>query len=643
MVKVFDFRPTFVNRFLVKLGSTDWSVIDNTDCIDRKCSLFTNQITYCMKEFPVYYVPITDKDKPWITPLIKHLIQQRWEAYRSKRFPRYNELKRLIQIKIIKAKKDWASKFNNPGDLWKKVNHINSRKNNNSLENLLNSFHCTNDLCDVINSVFCKNYSTSVKTTLNDIVSDCNNFVDSEWDLTISENDVFEQLSLLDSKKAFGSDFVPTYIYKICSHIIAHPLACIFNSCIKMSYFPSAWKEAHVAPIPKCHNATVHDLRPISLLCIPSKIFEKLIFNSVKNMFYTNFDSAQFGFRQNSSTVCALIKLHDHITTCFDSAAVAGVQVFALDYSKAFDRLDHNVIIRKLVNCNFPLSFIKLMYSYLSNRSQRVRINNFISYSVSVTSGVPQGSILGPSLFSIVMADLHRVNSSTCMVKFADDVTLSVPIFYSTNNVIEEINNVKNWSHSVHLSLNYAKCKYFLVSSTEHCDPVHVTDFQYCSSLKILGVHFSKDLKWDIHFSNIFVTANRRAFAFRVLKSNLSTNELYTVYQSLIVSIFDYCAPLFIGLNQKNCNIIKQIQRKFHNIVCFYNCHCNRFPDISIRRVNSSVKLFIKAYEDPDHLLNCIIPVKRSFFCQPYCKTDTRKRSFIPFVTEIVNSKISRT
>ena len=642
LVKVFDYRPMFVNRFLDKIRDIDWSVIDDDNSVDDKCIFFHEQIVNCMKAFPVFYVPMSPKDKPWITPFIKHLIQKRWDAFRRKDFVRYVELKLLVKCKIIKAKTDWANKFNNPGDLWQKVNYINSRKNTTSLDNLFNDYSCTKNLCDLINSVFCNNFSSCNKITVNDIVSDCSSFQNVDWNFVVTKSDVFDQLIQLNAKKACGSDYVPTFVYKLCASDIAEPLARIYNYCIVNSYFPSLWKEAHVVPIPKCHNPSVYDLRPISLLCVPSKVFEKLIFNSTKQFFYSNLDSNQFGFRENSSTACALIKLHNHITEYYDNLSVAGIQVVALDYSKAFDSLNHNVIIRRFVDCNFPLSFIHLMYSYLFSRSQRVRVKNCLSDSAVVTSGVPQGSILGPSIFTLVMADLCCVQTTTCIVKYADDVTLSIPIFYSTNNVLDEINNVITWSDAVGLKLNNNKCKYLFISRSKNSAPVVIPEFDLCSSMKLLGVYFSNDLKWDLHFFNMFSTANRRAYAFRVLKSNLSTSELLIVYNSLIVSVFDYCAPLFIGLNNKNCNIIKSIQRKFHNIVCFHNCHCTILPDISARRIIFSINLFKKAHSDINHVLHSIIPKKRTFFIQPYSKSVIRKCSFIPYVTELVNNSSNR-
>ena len=133
--------------------------------------------------------------------------------------------------------------------------------------------------------------------------------------------------------------------------------------------------------------------------------------------------------------------------------------MIALDYEKAFDSLNHYTIISKLIDCKFPATIIKLIISYLTNRKQSVRISNVTSDWKSITSGVPQGSILGPSLFSLVMSDLNCISSSTGIVKFADDVTLSIPLYYSGNNVISEIENIFKWSDSVGLKLNFTKCQ----------------------------------------------------------------------------------------------------------------------------------------------------------------------------------------
>ena len=228
------------------------------------------------------------------------------------------------------------------------------------------------------------------------------------------------------------------------------------------------------------------------------------------------------------------------------------------------------------------------------------------------------------------------------MVKYADDLVLSIPIYLSVNHVMEEINNIRQWSLSKGLELNDRKCKYMLFSRSTDCNPVHIPHFVFCTRMKLLGVHFSNDFKWDFHFNTTSVTANRRAFAFRVLKPLFSINELVTLYKSIVLSILEYCSPLFVGITSKNQAILQSIQHRFHNIICFYNCQCDKFPNLYDRRVLAATKLFMAAHSDDQHVLNCIIPLKRTFFAQPYCRTTTYQTSFVPFITEIINSTIDR-
>ena len=519
---------------------------------------------------------------------------------------------------------------------------MNSRDTKDSFSNLYNSYNSINDLSDAINSVFCSyfNDSTCYPADFQNLLNIYHTY-DSHWELSISEEEICNAFNSYDCHKAYGPDCVPTYLYKKSAHIICKPLAIIFNFCITSKTFPKLWKIAHVIPVPKLKNPSIQDLRPISLLSLPSKIFERFIFNSVSSIFYDNYDDNQYGFRPRSSTCCALIKLHDHITQMLDSSSVSGVQVITLDYRKAFDTLDHKAIIIKLLKCKFPIEFIELICSYLQNRTQSVRINNVISEPGPVTSGIPQGSIIGPPIFSLVMSDLLPIDSSTMMAKFADDVTLSVPIFHTSNHVTTELVNIKSWSQLVGSVLNLSKCKYFFVRSSTNAVPVMIPEFTFCHELKLLGIYFSEDLHWDTHFKHIRSVCHRRLYAIRILKSILTVNELRTVYMTLIVPVIEYCSPLFVGMNQKMIDIISNIERRFHNIICCYNCHCDFLPNLTHRRLLSSVKLFLAASK-PNHVINCLIPRKHTRYIQPFAKTERRKRSFVPFTTEIVNNLFHR-
>ena len=239
---------------------------------------------------------------------------------------------------------------------------------------------------------------------------------------------------------------------------------------------------------------------------------------------------------------------------------------------------------------------------------------------------------MGPSIFSLVIADLSCLNSSTCFVKYADDVSLSIPIFYSTNCVVDGIDNIKNWSLYVGLNLNTSKCKYMFIKCHKSCTPITIPDFEFAIPLGFLVCILVKILNGIYTFPCFLLLQIVERMHLEYLK-----NLTYLQLNSLLCMNLLFCPSLIIvplysnGLNQKNCNILKSIQRKFHNIVCFHNCHCSIFPDVSARRISFSVKLFNQAHTDTSHLLHCIIPNKRTHFLQPYSKTDIRKRSFIPF------------
>jgi hypothetical protein len=139
--KIFDLRPFHVNRFIDKLSSVNWCHIYDSDVsVDDKCNFFNSRISECMKEIPISYIPTSTKDKPWITPLIKHLIHKRWYAFRCRDFLKYNNLKKLIKIKINQAKLNWTNKFSHPADLWNKVNQMKGIKQTTPIDNLLNSY-----------------------------------------------------------------------------------------------------------------------------------------------------------------------------------------------------------------------------------------------------------------------------------------------------------------------------------------------------------------------------------------------------------------------------------------------------------------------------------------------------------------------
>ena len=215
------------------------------------------------------------------------------------------------------------------------------------------------------------------------------------WDINITPEDVRKELLSLNSKKASGPDGIPNALYKLVADYISQPLCHLFCLSVNCQTFPTLFKTGHIVPVPKCSNPSINDLRPISLLIVPSKILERLVLNSVKNTFIKHFGNNQFSYRPKSSTTCAIIQLHDAVTQILEQN-VKGALVLSYDFSKAFDTLTHQLIIKRLIECKFPCNMIRWIQSYLTNRSQKTVIGGVESIEIPVYFWSPSGIHFGP-------------------------------------------------------------------------------------------------------------------------------------------------------------------------------------------------------------------------------------------------------
>jgi hypothetical protein len=383
-----------------------------------------------------------------------------------------------------------------------------------------------------------------------------------------TESEISKLIKNLPCRSAAGPDGICTQLLRLAPDIFASYLNVIFKHSLTRGTLPDDWKAAIVVPIHKSGDKSKPiNYRPVSLTSICCKLMERILDNYIRDFLESKniILKTQHGFRRGFSCQTQLAVFSQDLSDVIE----AGGQIDALllDFSKAFDLVPHHHLLDKLTRLQVDPQLILWIHSFLSGRTQRVRVDEALSDSVPVTSGVPQGSVMGPLLFLIYINDIACGLSSNIRL-FADDCILYRVINNNTDceSLQTDFNKLCNWCHEWQMILNHSKC--FKISFTTKRRPFTAQylfpDGNYVQTTdnsKYLGVHFSSNVSWGHHIEFVVNKAFRALYYLKRNYSKAPANIKSLLYSMLVRSVLEYGCVVWDPHQVNHINALERVQR----------------------------------------------------------------------------------
>ena len=523
----------------------------------------------------------------WLTKEVSKSIKRKYWAWKklqssnsSRDWQRYKKLRNESKLQITKARKSAEKKIameskTNPKAFWAYVKR--QTKTDHSLQPLKTADGTmtveNEEKAELLNDFFASVFTNEDLNNVPDI--DDKTVTAYLETLEITYDDVYKELGQLDKNKSPGPDNVHPNVLKECKESIALPLALIFQKSIANGSIPHKWKYANITPIYKKGDKTcTQNYRPISLTSIVCKILERLIRNRIFQHLEANrlLSDKQFGFRPKRSTTTQLLLALDHWTKLLDEGE--NFDVMYMDYAKAFDSVPHRRLVKKVKAYGIRGQLLLWIEDFLTDRQQRVSINGKTSNWRNVLSGIPQGSVLGPTLFVLYINDLPEVINSNILM-YADDTK----IFTSVNSQTEyetmqqDLNNMQDWADKWQLQYNIDKCKVMHYGRTNNEYSYYIRDgtdnivMNVTQEEKDLGVTFTKNMKFSEHIAQTAKKANQILGVVKRSFKHMDEEVFINIYKSVIRSHLECNNKIWYPINKTDGEKLEKIQRRATKII----------------------------------------------------------------------------
>ena len=396
----------------------------------------------------------------------------------------------------------------------------------------------------------------------------------------IEEDELAREINRLAPNKSPGLDELPPKIIKHTSDLIIKPLTSIFNRSFSEGIFPQGLKQAKIIPIyKKNEHYKPGNYWPISLLNIFSKLLEKLMHKRVYD-FLNKFEMLyeyQFGFRKGFSTNYALTEILENLR--LDLEAGNFVIGTYLDLSKAFDTVNHDILLYKLNYYGVRGHVQKWFASYLKNRTQITYCNKTYSHEENIKIGVPQGSVLGPLLFIIYMNDIHNCVKNARIRLFADDTNMFIShknLKTAKNYTETALQNLKQWLVHNHLSLNIDKTCFNIFGGRKNSEYIQEIKVGPCCIKRVtctryLGVYIDEGLTWREHIKQVCNKLVKLCSAFHLLSRYIDIDMAKQIYFAYVYPHINYCIEAYGSACSSVLKRVQIMQNKLLKILCCKN------------------------------------------------------------------------
>lgn len=585
--KKWNFRKCNFTMLNEHLSSIDWAFLEHCELdvgIDMFYSILYRLFEECV---PLKKVFASNRFPCWFSRSTVNLLNRKNRAYqlykKSKKSEHYLNFSTLRSQSKSAIKSDYDKFILSTEDrVHENVQHIWSfmkskqkqdgypRTMNDSVQGILpNDSVVANAFVEVFQSNFTSPMVNSYEpfTTLspNDVL--CN------FDLV--ESVILEKLLLLDVNMAPGPDQVPSSVLKCCAENFVKPLYLLFSKSLSTGEMPNIWKISYVIPVhKKGDRSMVNNYRPISKLSSIPKLFESILTDQLSSHFRSYLSEKQHGFVVGKSTSTNLLLFREFLIDSVEN----GFQVDAIytDLAKAFDSVDHNRLLYKLNSLGIVGSPYNWLKSYLTNRRSYVVFRDHLSRELSVSSGVPQGSHLGPILFLLYFNDVFNSCSSAMMLAFADDVK----IFQRVRNESDclalnaDVARFSEWCSLNGLKVEVSKC--MAISFSRKTSPI-IFDYSVSghtlsrvTSVRDLGVIFDDRLTFGLHIENVVARSYRMVgFIRRSTQDFKNVQTVRSLYFAYVQSLHDYACAVWQPFHACHFKELDRVQKSAIKHLCF--------------------------------------------------------------------------